>query len=291
MMTAASIARPIRTACAATRERSALALVIVITLALELVLVERKYAIIGGGFGQSQPLSGGASLLLFALALLACHGMMIILIFLAVRGLHRRLGAVALFPLNFIVLVTGAMLAALAAKYEVLSYFSDAISFQLIRNLGGGSLFDALLFVLSDGALMIAGVTVGLAVYIFIVRRFAKLLAVSGEGAGLRIPPRKMALAALALVAMILAGNARPDVRSALARFNSYYLFNSALDEITDFDRDGFGLFSQPPDLHPFDASRYPFALDVPGNGIDEDGIGGDFRLAPSTIAGGTTAT
>ena len=283
-MTAASIARPISKVSAATRERIALALVIFVTLAVELALVERKYAIIGGGFGQSQPLAGAPSLLLFAVALLACHALVVTAIFLAVRLFHRRVGAIALFPVNFAVLVPGLAIAALAAKYEVLRYFSDAISFQLIRNLGGGSLFDALLFVMSEGALMLAAVAAALALYVLVVRRFAEGLAFANGGAGLRIPPRMLGLGALVAVALIAAGNGRADVRSALGRFNSYYLLNSALDEISDVDRDGYGLFSQPPDIHPFDGTRYPFALDVPGNGVDEDGIGGDFTLAPGAI-------
>jgi hypothetical protein len=286
-MTAASIARPISMASAATRERIALALVIFVTLAVELALVERKYAIIGGGFGQSQPLVGAASLLLFALALLASHAIFVTALFLVVRLVHRRVGGMALFPFNFAVLVSGLMIAALAAKYEVLSYFSDAISFQLIKNLGGGSLFDALLFVMSEGALMLAALAMALALYVLVMRRFAAQFAASGGGAGLRIPARVLGLGAMVAVALIAAGNRRPDVRSALGRFNAYYLLNSALDEISDVDRDGYGLFSQPPDLHPFDGARYPFALDVPGNGIDEDGIGGDFTLAPGATRGG----
>ena len=287
-MTAASIARPISIALAPARERIALALAIVVTLAVELALVERKYAVIGGGFGQSQPLAGAPSLLLFALALIACHALVVTAIFLAVRLAHRRFGAIALFPVNFAVLVTGLMTAALAAKYEVLRYFSDAISFQLIRNLGGGSLFDALLFVMNEGALMLGAVAGALALYGLVVRRVATRLTCASGGVGLRITARMFGLGALLAVALIAAGNGRADVRSALARFNSYYLLNGALDEISDVDRDGYGLFSQPPDLHPFDGTRYPFALDVPGNGVDEDGIGGDFTLAGGLIPDAT---
>jgi hypothetical protein len=39
---------------------------------------------------------------------------------------------------------------------------------------------------------------------------------------------------------------------------------------------DGYGLAERPLDQAPFDASRHPFALDVPGNGIDENGLAGD---------------
>ena len=45
---------------------------------------------------------------------------------------------------------------------------------------------------------------------------------------------------------------------------------------VTDVDRDGFGAFSQPPDSAPWDPEIHPYALDLPGDGIDEDGLAGD---------------
>ena len=44
----------------------------------------------------------------------------------------------------------------------------------------------------------------------------------------------------------------------------------------SDVDRDGSGLLSHPRDPAPFDASRHPFAIDEPGNGVDENGLAGD---------------
>ena len=47
-------------------------------------------------------------------------------------------------------------------------------------------------------------------------------------------------------------------------------------ERITDFDFDGFGAFAPLADPAPFDPSRHPFALDIPGDGIDQNGLAGD---------------
>jgi hypothetical protein len=53
-------------------------------------------------------------------------------------------------------------------------------------------------------------------------------------------------------------------------------LFNVVLDHLSDVDGDGYGVLRNPVDQAPFNRAIYPYALDEPGNGIDEDGIGGD---------------
>jgi len=55
------------------------------------------------------------------------------------------------------------------------------------------------------------------------------------------------------------------------------------LDRLTDFDRDGYGLLQNPRDTALFNASIHPYALDIPGNGIDENGLAGDLPLSYPT--------
>ena len=65
----------------------------------------------------------------------------------------------------------------LVAKYQALAFFSDAMSFQIIRNLGGGSLVDALLYALSDAGLMLialAGAAAFYLVALFVLRRWER---------------------------------------------------------------------------------------------------------------------
>lgn len=58
--------------------------------------------------------------------------------------------------------------------------------------------------------------------------------------------------------------------------------FSYVLRLASDLDGDGFGQFDLPPDTQPLDPSAYPYALDIPDDGIDQDLLLGD--LQPSTI-------
>jgi hypothetical protein len=53
-------------------------------------------------------------------------------------------------------------------------------------------------------------------------------------------------------------------------------LLTVASDTVTDFDQDGFGIAARLSDPDPFDRTIFPYASDLPGNGIDEDGVAGD---------------
>lgn len=255
-----------------------LALAFFVTLLVELALVERKYAIFGGGFGSSHVIDRAGEWLLFLASLALTQTLLIALLYLVVRAFHRRNPDGPTFLLNFLFIGAGGSIALLVAKYEVLSYFSDAFGFELMRSLGGGSLADAALFVASDAALAIlalAAVLIGWWLALRLIRRF-----LDPRPALPALRWKHLLWLMLPLPILALAAGREPDVRYGLSRFNAFSLANGALAGITDLDGDGYSWFTPQLDWHPFDASRHPFALDVPNNGIDEDGLGGDFRFA-----------
>src|SRR5207253_709897 len=95
-------------------------------------------------------------------------------------------------------------------------------SFQIIRNLGGGSLTDALLYSLSEAGLMLIGAGLALVFYAgvrFVFRRRWR------EAAALPDhwrPTRRQWLALLLATPLLLfAVNRVDDARAALSRFNS----------------------------------------------------------------------
>ena len=256
----------------------ALALAFLVTLAFELALVERKHAIFAGGFGQSKTIDEVGEWLIFVPALLVAQAAQILACFLLLRALHGRRDGSAIFLLNFFFLTVGLGSALLIAKFKALSYFSDAMGFELIRSLGGGSLATAALYVLDEATLLGAAALGAMLAYLLcfaLVKRYWPDWRRGEDRLGWRH------LAGLLVVAVPLAAAAswRPDVRYGLARFNAFATINSGLATLTDFDRDGYSWFSAQRDGFPFDPARHPLALDIPDNGVDEDGFGGDFHF------------
>ena len=262
---------------------------ILVTLIAELLLAERKYAIFGGGFGQPRTLDSLLELAAFAGGLLLCQVVVFLLLYRLLRRLHRKRPDSPLFHFNFLFFVGGGALAALIGKYQALTFFSDAMSFQIIRNLGGGSLTDALLYSLSEAGLMLIGGGFALLFYAGVRFLFRKRWRETAPLPDYWRPNRRQWLALLLATPFVLfAVNRVDDARAALTRFNSVAAIGFALEQATDFDRDGYSFFSFPLDGQPFDGSRHPYALDIPNDGIDQDGLAGDFTFSGSQAAAPT---
>src|SRR4030095_2762552 len=120
-----------------TAARLTLPATILATLLFELALAERKYALFGGGFGQSQTLDTALEIGAFLGALLACQTLLFLLLYRLVRRLHGRRADTPLFLINFACIAGLGGIGAAAAKFEALTYFSDAMSVQIVRNMGG----------------------------------------------------------------------------------------------------------------------------------------------------------
>ena len=265
-----------------------LALAFLVTLAFEAALVERKYAVFAGGFGASHVLDRPAEIGLFLAALLPAHALLIALLWLVIRALHRGRRESPVFLLNFLFFAVGGFAAALVAKFEALAYFSDALSFELIRGLGGNSLAEAALYVASEASLMVVAAAGAVLAWWLALRLARRWLP-----ATMRMPALKWRHAlwlVLPLPLLLYAAAREPDARYALARFTASDLALRGLSQATDFDRDGWSWFTAQRDSAPFDPARHPYVLDVPNNGVDEDGYGGDFRFAGGEASFATPA-
>jgi phosphoglycerol transferase MdoB-like AlkP superfamily enzyme len=260
----------------------ALALAFLVTLALELGLVERKHAIFGGGFGQSKVIDQAGEWALFLPGLIVTQAALILGCYLILRALHRRRAGSAVFFLNFLFVTVGLASALLVAKFEALAYFSDAMGFELIRNLGGGSLYTAALYVLDEASLLAIG-ALGAALGYYLCYRLVKRFLGGWKSGPDRVRWRQLLILLALAVPLALAAERQPDVRYGLGRFVAFGAINRSLELVTDFDRDGYSWFSAQRDPYPFDSARHPLALDIPDNGVDEDGFGGDFHFVADT--------
>lgn len=252
--------------------------VVVAVSAIELLLADRKFGLFSGGFGQSRSLDTATEIVWFAAgygaaqALLGLGGW-----WLATRLARGRPAWAAGFVFA---LIAALFLAVLAAQYQLHAYFSDAVGFALLRQLGGGSLLDALLFGLSEiGTALLA--LLALAGVAWLGWRLARRFLPPMESAP-QLPARWPLLALAGVAAMAFAApRSGTDAPFGLARTLIWSAVAGALDMASDLDRDGYGLFAMQYDTAPFDGARHPLALDAPGNGVDEDGYGGDLALVP----------
>ncbi|MBE0435587.1 MAG: sulfatase-like hydrolase/transferase, partial [Methylomicrobium sp.] len=261
--------------------------VVAIIQLFELALLQIKYDIFIGGFLQPYAYLTLFERLGFILLTLWYDFILFGLIGVAWFYIADRLNKSGiLIYYSFTVLILLSMGMWLGLKFKVLSYFNDTINYQIIANLGGGSLRDGLLYAANE-IVLFAGTMAGLIVLFILIARFVKNHQYVRdyhneltESHGL-----KWTLTIMTLITPLLtyAVSDSDYWRYGLSKKTSYNLITSGLDRLTDFDRDGYGLFGYPKDTAPFDKRIYPGALDIPGNRIDEDGIMGDAQLIPLT--------
>jgi hypothetical protein len=245
-----------------------------VTLLAELALAIYQFDIFGRSRLRFDVVDRPSELALFGSTLVAAHALALFLSFRLLRWILRR-RALPLFLLDFLFLFGTAFLIALVARTKIAAMLGANLSLRLARELGGGSLLDALAYVLNE-ALFAVWIALAAAVLYFGARILLRaiLRSVDEPARALRWPWAAAAVAPLLLFAAADEG----DVRLALDRFAAPWLAYAALDAATDVDRDGYGLFARHRDRQPFDPKRHPLALDVPDNGIDEDGLAGDYR-------------
>src|SRR5688572_10009500 len=219
--------------------------------AVEHAVADRKYGVFTGGFGTSSVVDSPGEIALIAAGYVASQALAALFAWWLCARLSRgRPGWQA--GVSFVFLYGGLGLLALAAQYQLHSYFSDAVSFALLKQLGGGSLGDALLFGKTELAWGLAVLALfGLAWWLVLrlARRFA---------AGMPVDPAKTprprwiaGCAALLALALVAVPRAAEDSARGLQRTLVWQTGANLAALATDFDRDGYGLAGLATDAHP----------------------------------------
>lgn len=269
--------------------------------AADAALLERKKGFFTGGFLAEDhirsPLEGAAFLGASVLADAALLGVLVALALWALDRLRLTRTARAAAVLGF---ALAPLAIANFISYRLHEYLGDAFDIGLMFELTGRRPEE--FFAVASAhlgaplALIAGGGAVGAAV-VWLLNRFGP-----GHRSSLPVIPRRPVV--LSIVVLFAAGllsttflRAGTDVmENGLRRKPSGKFLGSIAELATDVDRDGFGVISRLGDPAPFNAAVYPYAIEIAGNGIDENGIGGDLPVAdsytePPGVASGWTRT
>ena len=256
--------------------------------ALDAVLLQIRRGFFTGGFLAEDHLRSRTDSVLFValsylgdlavIAILATLGFALASFFrLRPRAAWLLAAAAALFPL----------FSADVISYKLLTHLGDAFDLGLMFDLTGKSaseMFAVAAGQISGPLMAIAGGVALIALVVFGVNRYERRRGVQPREYRLR---RALgATLALLVAGLIVTTSARllsAELDNGLRRKPSTKLLGAIVETATDFDRDGYGIVRVPSDPAPFDKGVYPYAPEIAGNGVDEDGVGGD--LPPQVTA------
>lgn len=251
---------------------------------VDAVLIQRKYQIFTGGFLTTDYLEEPLDISLFLLAsFFSDLGVIAVLVaaglYLVTRmRLNAKPAILAIFVAALVPILVADFLA-----YQLEEYVGDMIGFTLTYEVSGRSSAEMLAVVaphLVAPALLLVGIGAFLLVLVWI---YKKALA-----RWIPLPPAPPVAKLVFAVSVVFFGSlgvtalvqaVGVSFQQALQHKPSGRLYGTIVEGITDVDRDGYGFLHRQADPAPFDAEVFPYAMEIPGNGIDENGVGGDLPV------------
>ena len=253
---------------------------IVATLA-DAALLQRSRSYFTGGFLAADAIGGPADAVGFLLAsLIADAGVLSVavalLLWAAARLGLRRWPAMMLAAALALVPVAVADF----ASYELASYLGDAFDFTLMFDLAGRSpaeIFAVSSAHLSTIAWLAGAAAAALTALVWFVRWCRRTGSPWPDRPGVLraiATPLVLCVAAMAVTTVLRRGSDVLD--NGIRRKPTGQFLGTVVNALSDVDGDGYGVLGRPPDADLTDARIRPYAIDAPGNGVDEDAVAGD---------------
>lgn len=274
----------------------AVAIVAAAITVLDAVLLQIRRGFFTGGFLAADHLRSRSDAVLFiALSYvgdLAVAGVLAAIGFAAAKylGLRPRAALLLTAAVPLFTLVTADVIA-----YQLLARLGDAFDLGLMFDLTGKSTAEVFAVAAAQLAGLAAAISLGLSLLAIVV------YAVNQRERRAGALPRRYRLrrlvaatGALLVVGMVATTSARllsAELDNGLRRKPSVKFLGAIVETVSDVDRDGYGIVRSPADPAPFDRRIYPYAIDIPGNGIDENAVGGDRPAQPSRFTEYTAPT
>jgi hypothetical protein len=196
----------------------------------------------------------------------------------------RKIGLSRTQSLGFLAFATVALpISFIVFRFNLTYVLGNLLHFEALWELAGGSAEE-----MASQAMPHVGFLViwfaSLAAAAVVAWRVVRWIETRWEPAAgsLRLPSVAFLAVPCAVAGLLAAGllsmpsEAAKRVRFGISKKASGTLMLAAAHLATDFDRDGVGALSLLHDPAPFDSSVHPYALDLPGNGVDENGLAGD---------------